>query len=521
MTKNFVTIITLVAALLAVAAPILFSISIAHREARDAEMSRVLAYARDVVHRSDSTADQIDAGIQKLTAMHAADPCSRESREAMEQIDVASSYLQAIGHVSGNIMECASVSTGNVKIDLGPPDVVQPTGVKIRSNVTLPFLPGSRFIVVERNGYAVIIHKDVPIDVTVDASDLALALVNRVNHQIFTSRGYYINPSWLDELHGRQEATFIVDNYVVAVAASQKYLFDGVAALPIAGLNDRTRAAIMVLAPVGIGAGVVLAIALLYLARMQLAMPAVIRAALKRDEFFVQYQPIVNLTTGRWVGAEALIRWRRQGGELVRPDVFIPAAEDSGLIQRITERALQLVVRDASGLFRKHPGFHLGLNLSPADMHSESTIALIRQVSRAMNARPGNLVIEVTERGFTKPELARNVLRALRDDGVRAAIDDFGTGYSSLSHLQSLELDYLKIDKAFVDTIGTEAATRSVVLHIIEMARNLGLEMIAEGVETQAQADYLREHGVQCAQGRLFSVPMDFSDLARKLARRA
>jgi sensor c-di-GMP phosphodiesterase-like protein len=514
--KRSATVLMVTAALIAVAAPILISLYLAEKQARDGASDLALAYARDVVHRSDTTADQVWRGFTQLRReARRSGPCSAASQQLMRRIAIASSYIDVIGHVSGTRLDCASVDV-NGGIELGPVEAVQPTGVKLRYNVELPLAPQSHFIVIETDGYAAMVHKALPINVTLSTRDLSLAIFT-TSGRLLTARGY-IDPRWIPLAEkDLRERTFIGARHIVAIVPSKHHFIGGIAALPISRVTAGMRSAALLLLPVGICAGIVLALAVWYLMRLQLAMPAVIKAALKRNEFLMLYQPIVDLQTGRWVGAEALMRWRRPNGEMVRPDLFIPVAEDAGLMPFMTRRAIDCVTRDARMVFERDPDFHLAINLSAADLQSEETVQLVRHLLHETGARRGSIVLEVTERGFSEPQLARPIVRELRAAGTRVAVDDFGTGYSSLSYLETFELDLLKIDRSFIDSIGTQAPTSQVVVHIIEMAKALHLETIAEGVETHAQVEFLRARGVKYAQGWLFGKPMPLAELVRKV----
>ena len=497
--------LVVLAGILAVAAPIAIAIREARTQALDFEANRALSYAHDVVRRSDATAMQIRAGFDRLRAASGAAPCSDANIALMQRIALSSKYLQAVGRVEDGRLVCSSFGHHVPGLPLGPVDVVTPHGAVIRSDVELPMATGLRFLVVQSGDYAAVVNKDLPIDTTSEAP-VSLALYS-MDTKVLTAR-HRVDPRWIQRLGPRREATFRDGGYVVALARSDKFLTTSVAAIPDTFLAQRTRALAMVLLPIGVLASLGMVLVTLLVMRRQRGMPALLKVALHRNEFFLAYQPIVALDTEAVVGVEALLRWRRRDGTLVPPDVFIPVAEATDLIQRLSQCVLSLVARDLGELLRRHPGLHVAINLSAADLRDRSTVALLDRLLGDTGVAARQVVVEATERGLLHAEAAQDVIREIRTRGIRVAIDDFGTGYSSLSYLETFELDFLKIDKAFVSTVGTEAATSQVVPHIIGMAKDLRLEMVAEGVETDAQAAFLRARGVQYAQGWLFGRPM-------------
>ncbi|MGH8042885.1 MAG: EAL domain-containing protein, partial [Rudaea sp.] len=226
----------------------------------------------------------------------------------------------------------------------------------------------------------------------------------------------------------------------------------------------------------------------------------------------VEYQPVIELASGRCVGSEALARWNRENGEPVSPVAFIPIAEEARLIHDLTQTVLKIAMDDMRRVHLEFPDVTVNVNLSPEDLRDERTGHALIQSLAASKLSAGAVKLEITERALLNSEVSRALIREFRQRGHQVAIDDFGTGYCSLSYLQTFDLDVLKIDKSFVDAIGTEAATSQVIVHVIEMAKTLNLEIIAEGVETLEQAEWLVKHGVPYGQGFLFSKPLSIGE---------
>lgn len=246
------------------------------------------------------------------------------------------------------------------------------------------------------------------------------------------------------------------------------------------------------------------------LARRRASMRDDLRDALENGELAVHYQPVIDLQRNRCVGAEALIRWTQASGAIISPDVFIHLAEDTGDIVPMTRWLMDRVGEEMGARLRDDANFHIAINLAPVHF-SDGRISAAAEAS-AVAARGGfplgRLQFEITERALVDEQRCKAVIEALHQQGNHVAIDDFGTGYSSLAYVGTFRVNALKIDKAFVKTIGSGAASAGLADIIVEMARTLGLKVVAEGVETEDQAVHLRARGVHYAQGWLFAKPM-------------
>lgn len=255
----------------------------------------------------------------------------------------------------------------------------------------------------------------------------------------------------------------------------------------------------------------------------RLMLKSKLRRAVERDEFVIRYQPKIDLRNGRIIGAEALLRWRLPGNGDIPPAMFIPLAEESNLILDIGEWVLNRVCMDYRNMQTAgaNPG-RVSLNLSLKQLRQASFILRCRAVFRRHSVSPTSFELEITETTLmSDTQRTVRLLDELYAMGLHLSIDDFGTGYSSLSALQQFPIGTLKIDQSFVRDVSEDAGDATIVKTIIEMGRSLGMEVVAEGVESLRHLDFLRRNACHYAQGKLFGEPCTAEDLLALLMRQA
>ncbi len=236
---------------------------------------------------------------------------------------------------------------------------------------------------------------------------------------------------------------------------------------------------------------------------------AELKRAIANGEIIPFYQPLVDIKTGKMHGCEVLARWRKPDGTIVPPVRFIPLAEQSGLIYDMT-RALMRCARDEMNeVYSCRPNIKLGFNLFAGHFSDAKVVDDVRKIFEDSAIAFNQIVLEVTERS-TLPDLgeARRIISQLQELGAHVGIDDVGTGHGGLSYLLKLGVDLIKIDKMFVDALGTERYSQTIIETLVELAHNMKMEVIAEGVETIEQVEYLRAKGITIAQGYVFAPPL-------------
>jgi sensor c-di-GMP phosphodiesterase-like protein len=246
-----------------------------------------------------------------------------------------------------------------------------------------------------------------------------------------------------------------------------------------------------------------------------------IQSALISDELVPYYQPIVDIKSGRLLGAEILIRWRKSDGSIVEPAEFIGLIETNNLTRDVTRFLVRKVCAEVGSLLASRPQMYVAFNVAPRHIGDPAIINDLGAIIESSPVGFPQVVFEMTERcDLEDYDVAHRVIAALHGLGIRIALDDFGTGRNSLSRVQKLGVDIIKIDKSFVDTITTARESQAITTTLVALARALDLQVVAEGVETFEQITHLRRLGINAAQGYVFAPPLPgsaFLELIKRL----
>jgi sensor c-di-GMP phosphodiesterase-like protein len=471
--------------------------------ARSEELDKMHLFAHQAIVRAHLAIQESTNVLITASKLHEYPPCSEGHIEEMRHFTLNTRSIEEMGYFENNLLKCTSWGLTTIKIVQLKPDFIDAKGIGFTVRMQPLVVSKSKpMTALEYKSYNVLINPDRFADVIVDPH-VQIAIATDSGHLLST-----LNSPNLDLLN---KIIFHPINGVDKndlIASENELGLIGIVIEPREFVLKKLYKQLMLLLPVGalISAGMIVLI--IWVSRRRLSLLGELTVAVENHEFIVYYQPIVELTSGICKGAEALVRWRRLDGSFVIPDFFIPIAEESGLIKPITDQVISLVISDLKNLLLVNRNLHIAINLCADDIKTGRIIPILQAKLKNTSIQYQQIWLEATERGFMDIEAARATITRARELGFSVAIDDFGTGYSSLSYLQGFPLDALKIDKSFVDTIGTDSATSSVTPHIINMAKTFDLKIIAEGVETKAQADYLMEHKVEYGQGWLFGKPM-------------
>ena len=464
--------------------------------------ARASAYkARTLLERMLDQAEQANLEILPLVGR----PCAGNLLPLRKRVALEP-FLRSINLVRDGVLNCTSL--------FGPVHEADTRSVYTENKLLL--MRGNK---VRQDHPLLVVRHDRGDDAVlsaIDSSQLSFMLTMSSDpSELFLQVG----AAWLDESgHFLSESPTLHSKFALMLA-SQRYPFTIHAsyAMPFywGALWEARHLALLWLA----GSSLLLALWVWWVLGRPGALTDELRRGLRAREFVPYLQPLMASKDGKMVGAEVLMRWQHATEGLIRPDLFIPQAEESGLIVPMTVNLMKTVAQKLQPVQEQLPeAFHISFNISAIHCRDLSLLAECRAF--LAHFLPGRvvLVLELTERELlvTNPQTL-SLFRQLDEMGVRLAIDDFGTGHSSLHYLQQFHVDYLKIDRSFIGRIGTESLSEHIVDNVIDLGRRLGLSLVAEGVETELQAAYLRSKGVQYLQGYLFAHPMPLRQFCRDL----
>lgn len=460
------------------------------------------------------TAEQSGLDIEDTQAVRAAvkaigePPCSEAFLGKMRAILLKSSGIKDIAYRSADgATVCGALGIDpSVLESFGPPHFISSEGWRLWSAVELDAAPGMQMVVLD-TGQFVLARPSSPEspELTQDYRQLSIVRI-RNDNSIWPGQGE--NPGLGAEALRAGEP--VVSNNGLATPACAGWICY-VLRLSWPDFVRAHEGGFVSAAVIGAVFGGLSTTLIQTLIGRYCSMGPSLRRAIRRQTLVMYYQPVVELGTGKMICAEALMRWFRPDGSMIDTNEFIDTAESEGFITDITLLAIQLVGREMGPLMRSHRAFRISLNITARDLDDPRFRAALRDHIERQGILPSQVGLELTERTIISGRDQIDALIRLRDVGYRVYIDDFGTGYSNLSYLSDIAPDKIKIDRSFIGALDADSSRFRLLAGMVDLVHELGVAIIAEGVEKPEQLASLRERGVQYGQGWLFSRPLSAS----------
>lgn len=498
-TRHLVSLVTGVL-IMAIFLPIVLSIWLAHREADIQFRDEQELYASRILARTQQVTEQAKTALRQIDALK--EPgCSPHHLLEMRRISYSWRYIQEVIYLRGSTPACSSLEVKSASAAYPEPDRITSDGYRTWFTAQNDLGLDHYMAAIASKHHMVIIDPLSFIDVVPsELSTIQSALIGTQRDRVVASSRPIDIAIW--KRMKQQGLETLTENNIIYTVRHYPDL--ELAVLTWSSVQPKVASwhrQLGIWLPMGILISLLAAWFMLRLLRRLQSPHHRMLDALNEGAITVNYQPIVALKTGKIVGAEALARWQQSDGSYLSPEIFIPLAEQTGLITTLTETVVKSVFHDLGKWLHQHPDLHVSINLSVADLHSHTLPKLLNQQLNRWQVTPSQIALELTERGFIDPVKTLPAIAGYRKSGHTIYIDDFGTGYSSLRYLQDLDVDTLKIDKSFVDSLEYQQVTP----YIIEMAKTLKLNIVAEGIETACQQTWLHQHGVHYGQGWLYS----------------
>jgi sensor c-di-GMP phosphodiesterase-like protein len=476
------------------------------------------ALTADAAHVESYLSSMVDESLDLLNQLNASPypACSHEELEYFRHLVYRAHNIRDAGRVQGDRLTCSAVFSEEIPSAVVAAESRYPDGTSVYIDRP-PYLISGVQVYLRQKGNAYVVEDPrFSIDFDRYKRDHDIWMTHAIDDRHGSRTGN--TPRVHGAIVDRSSEGRLGDTLYVTNCSPRNFTCVTSYRSISAAMHEQWRDLTLKTAVGGLGAGfLVLAFFVVYWSGR--AMAPQLRRAIREDRLEVVYQPIVDILQSRIVGAEALVRWTDEDGLAVSPAIFVKMAEERGFAGELTHLVVRHVLRDFSDWLSRDPGFRININITASDLHDESFFPMLQAALDEASVSPRQLAIEITESSTVNVRVAIQAIRRLRERGHFVQIDDFGTGYSSLSYLKDLDVDAIKIDKAFTQAISTHAVIGAILPQMLQLAETLHLEATVEGIETAEQAAFFA--GLQrpiLGQGWYFGRPASNADLHARLA---